>query len=732
MPGEILTANRSSFVGSYVGTMKGVPEEEEEEENEGGQEEVWSSLTTPPPKLPCTLVQLAEEEEDFWGGIPEPPDGGWGWVIVFASFMCNVVVDGIAYSFGIFLIHFVNYYGSSKGKTAWVGSLLTGCYLLAGPVVSALTNKFGCRPVTIAGSVISSIAFLLSTVAPSVDVLMLTYGIMAGLGFGLIYLPAIVSVGYYFSTKRAFATGIAVCGSGMGAFVFAPLTQFLLDSYDWKGALLILAGLALNCSIFGALMRPLRPPPRKTKQNGKSSILSNQDKEKADSGVVLLTEDGARIPLLNTEPGVQSTLNLDQMSRQNSLLPTLVIEDQMRNSIDMVPGLTVTAETPTASTQKVDGTSLGALVEGKAPPKALLKICHSHINIKDLQRRFTMPATMPASTNILLPSGNNNYPSNCGSRGESMSVARRQQRRRSSRKDLARPLYRKDIFYSGSIVHLPQYRQSKADIRCYISSVTTIPQPSDDDEDDTTISIAHKKKKSHLCPRLPKSMAYTLKEIFDFSLLKEKPFMVACFANFLGMMGFYIPFVYITDSSVEKGVSRDSAAFLLSIIGITNLLGRLIFGWIVDKTNIRALDINNMCLGVSGISVLFIPFCFSYASIVAVCSIFSMFVSAYISLTSIILVEMVGLDRLTNSFGLLSLFRGTSSILGPPLAGSVYDWTGSYDIPFYLAGSLLISSGICTFLLRWIDQRPEADKRLSKVVDDADSGRPESEPTTAL
>lgn len=79
-----------------------------------------------------------------------------------------------------------------------------------------------------------------------------------GIGFGLIYLPAIVSVGYYFSTKRAFATGIAVCGSGLGAFVFAPLTQFLLETYDWKGALLIVAGLALNCAVFGALMRPLK------------------------------------------------------------------------------------------------------------------------------------------------------------------------------------------------------------------------------------------------------------------------------------------------------------------------------------------------------------------------------------------------------------------------------------------------------------------------------------------
>lgn len=37
---------------------------------------------------------------------------------------------------------------------------------------------------------------------------------LVGVGFGFIYLPAIVTVGYYFEKKRAFATGIAVCGSG--------------------------------------------------------------------------------------------------------------------------------------------------------------------------------------------------------------------------------------------------------------------------------------------------------------------------------------------------------------------------------------------------------------------------------------------------------------------------------------------------------------------------------------
>lgn len=64
--------------------------------------------------------------------IPPPPDGGYGWVVVFASFMCNMIVDGIAYTFGVFLGEFVKYFGEGKGKTAWVGSLLSGMYLSAG------------------------------------------------------------------------------------------------------------------------------------------------------------------------------------------------------------------------------------------------------------------------------------------------------------------------------------------------------------------------------------------------------------------------------------------------------------------------------------------------------------------------------------------------------------------------------------------------------------------------
>ena len=53
------------------------------------------------------------------------------------------------------------------------------------------------------------------------------------------------------------AVGISVCGSGVGAFVFPPLIQMVLDEYGWQGSMLILAGLVLQVCIAGSLMRTL-------------------------------------------------------------------------------------------------------------------------------------------------------------------------------------------------------------------------------------------------------------------------------------------------------------------------------------------------------------------------------------------------------------------------------------------------------------------------------------------
>ena len=70
--------------------------------------------------------------------LPTAPDGGYGWVILFASFICNVLVDGVCFTFGLFYLEFLKHFGESKAKTAWVGSILNGMYLTMGKRISCL------------------------------------------------------------------------------------------------------------------------------------------------------------------------------------------------------------------------------------------------------------------------------------------------------------------------------------------------------------------------------------------------------------------------------------------------------------------------------------------------------------------------------------------------------------------------------------------------------------------
>lgn len=92
------------------------------------------------------------------------------------------------------------------------------------------------------GSVFSATAFALCYFASGVGYLWFFYGVLGGIGFCFIYMPSVIIVGYYFEKWRPLATGIALCGSGIGCFVMAPISTYLIETYGWRNALLTQAG----------------------------------------------------------------------------------------------------------------------------------------------------------------------------------------------------------------------------------------------------------------------------------------------------------------------------------------------------------------------------------------------------------------------------------------------------------------------------------------------------------
>ena len=61
------------------------------------------------------------------------------------------------------------------------------------------------------------------------------------------------------------------------------------------------------------------------------------------------------------------------------------------------------------------------------------------------------------------------------------------------------------------------------------------------------------------------------------------------------------------------------------------------------------------------------------------------------------LVDLLGLENLTSAFGMLSLFRGVTTFMGPPLAGAIFDATENYDISFYVAGGSFVLASLISF-----------------------------------
>ncbi|CAG5118605.1 unnamed protein product [Candidula unifasciata] len=611
------------------------------------------------------------------------PDGGWGWVIVISALVVSLIVDGLSYTFGLFLGEFERAFDQPKSTIALASSLQVGIYLFIGPIVSALTNRFGCRRVIIFGSFLAGVAFIASSWSNNVTVLILTYGLLGGIGFGLMYLPAIVAVSVYFEERRAVATGIAVCGSGVGTFILAPLTDYLLHEYNWRWTLLILGGLILNGMVFGALVRPLELQ----RVDVCPDIAGDTDEEgivKMNGQLKTNTGGDTENKFISERGRYTKDFVSSSDSRTKEEIPLLTIMDGEDKLVIKVPEPYTTSkenyeDLERSSRPAVQFNSTSQLSKGKytgsdkkissfpnSPEKTVRPRAQSTSDKDALAKAQLARSHVPVGLSLI-----------------SLTDTTLNQ----IREDIHLPLSRKDIHLSGPLPFPDSdVRRRSEPIRgLYIQSLQSIASLSDVD----AIEIVQAQPRG-LWSCLPKSAQETMEEMLDLSILKEKSYWCVLLGNFFCMLGFYVPFVYVPDRALELGIPEDKAAFLISIIGITNTIGRVLTGVLINFLNLDCAAVTSGALLIAGIVTAICPFCHTYPSLAAVSAIFGVCVAAYISLCSVLLCELLGVDSLTNAFGFVILFRGVACIMGPPIAGALIDSTGIFDPSFYVAGGMIV------------------------------------------
>ncbi|UXI22630.1 DNA-directed RNA polymerases I II and III subunit RPABC2-like [Sarcoptes scabiei] len=186
--------------------------------------------------------------------IKYKPDGNFGWIAVLGSLIISILADGYTYTAGQFYEQFLTVYGKSETITSIYIAIMTSSIFSISPFASGLIKVYGCRTVSIVGTILTIFGLGLSTVFDrSIYLHCFTLGFLAGCGLGFLFIAQVVIVTVWFDEKLGLATGLAECGSGFGMAIFALVIDHFIQVYSWKGAMIILCGLISTCLAISGL-----------------------------------------------------------------------------------------------------------------------------------------------------------------------------------------------------------------------------------------------------------------------------------------------------------------------------------------------------------------------------------------------------------------------------------------------------------------------------------------------
>jgi len=162
----------------------------------------------------------------------EAEKGRWAFVII--GMIINLCLGSI-YSWSVFkapLKAFLETSGPEVSASALQlpFMIFLGFFAVAMVLTGKYIEKYGPRKVVIVGGVLTGLGWLMASMASSINILTLTYGIIGGVGVGIAYGVPVAMSGRWFPDKRGLAVGLTVLGFGFSAFFTANIANVLIAS----------------------------------------------------------------------------------------------------------------------------------------------------------------------------------------------------------------------------------------------------------------------------------------------------------------------------------------------------------------------------------------------------------------------------------------------------------------------------------------------------------------------
>lgn len=213
-------------------------------------------------------------------------------------------------------------------------------------------------------------------------------------------------------------------------------------------------------------------------------------------------------------------------------------------------------------------------------------------------------------------------------------------------------------------------------------------------------------------PKLRKLVYSCLKFSGFHVIFENKQYRIILMVSIWTSIGSYASLVYFNARAVfDVGLSQLQASYLVSAIGIGNLIARSSHGILLDRKWITPALMYALTSFVSAVVIALYPFSRCFVSLLVCAFVFGIANGPYPSLQVMLLRDMLLPGEVSRGYGVVVFFNGFAMVVGLFAMGYLFDTTGNYNLSFYVAGATLFISGIfaCFIVHHQNQQTVESD-----------------------
>ncbi|XP_045111368.1 monocarboxylate transporter 10-like isoform X3 [Portunus trituberculatus] len=195
--------------------------------------------------------------------------------------------------------------------------------------------------------------------------------------------------------------------------------------------------------------------------------------------------------------------------------------------------------------------------------------------------------------------------------------------------------------------------------------------------------------------------------IINFEIWQNKRYVIWALAIPSALFGYFVPYIHLV-AYVKEVLGEDiNSQLLVQCLGITSLVGRLVFGMVADRPSINRIFLQQVSFFCIGAFTMLLTVANHMAFFMVIALIMGLFDGCFISLLGPIAFDIVGPGGASQAIGCLLAICSIPLTFGPAIAGALYDHLGSYLVPFLCAGVPPILGSFILFSISCTRSLPE-------------------------